>query len=288
MIDAAPAPACALTIDVEDWFHILDLETTPDVDGWSALESRVERGFHALLELLARHDVRATCFFLGWVAERFPHLVHEAKRAGHEIGSHGLHHTLVYTMTADAFREDARRSRELLEDLSGSRVLGYRAAGFSVTENTPWFFDEVAEAGFAYSSSIFPASRGHGGMAGGRLEPYVVETRGRPVVEAPVTVAETCGRRMCFFGGGYLRLFPYALVERMTRRVLAEGRPVIFYVHPREADPEHPRLPMPAVRRFKSYVNLDSMMPKLDRLMERLRFRPLHELVLDPSTTCIP
>lgn len=271
------------TIDVEDWFHILDLESGPDVDGWSRLESRVERGFQQLLDLLDRRSVRATCFFLGWVAERFPALVREASERGHEIASHGCTHTLVYTMTPEAFLEDARRSRELLADITGSPVLGYRAAGFSVTAETPWFFEQVAAAGFRYSSSIFPAARQHGGMRTDQLVPFDVACEHGVLREAPVTVAEVLGKRICFFGGGYLRLFPYAVIERMSRRVLAEGRPVIFYVHPREVDPGHPRLEMPAIRRFKSYVNLATTRPKLERLIEDFEFRTLAEILFEPS-----
>jgi polysaccharide deacetylase family protein (PEP-CTERM system associated) len=264
--------SCILSIDVEDWFHLLDLDSTPDLARWDALPSRVERNFTRLLDLLDDKRVSATCFFLGWVADRFPHLVREASRRGHEIASHGYSHTLVYQMTPEQFYQDARRSRELLEKIVGRPVSGYRASGFSVTEDTPWFFEKLGEAGYRYSSSVFPASRGHGGLRTRNLAPYAVPCDGVSVTEVPITVQSVFGKRVCFFGGGYLRLFPYRVIKEMTRSVLAEGRPVVFYVHPREIDPDQPRLAMGPSRRFKSYVNLRTTEPKLRRLLDDFEF----------------
>jgi polysaccharide deacetylase family protein (PEP-CTERM system associated) len=155
----------------------------------------------------------------------------------------------------------------VLEDIAGAPVLGFRASGFSVTEKTPWFFEKLVEAGYSYDSSTFPASRGHGGLAGGALAPYGRDTPAGKLAEFPVTVSEVLGKRLCFFGGGYLRLFPYPLVKHMSRAVLEQGRPVIFYVHPREIDPGHPRLPMSASRRFKTYVNLDTTERKIRQIL---------------------
>ncbi|MFZ0922394.1 MAG: XrtA system polysaccharide deacetylase, partial [Candidatus Acidiferrales bacterium] len=253
---------CVFSVDVEDWFHILDLPATPDVTEWDGLPSRVERNFQRLLETFEQKGVRVTCFFLGWVGEKFPSLVKDAVRHGHEIASHGYAHRLTYQMTPDAFYQDAVRSKNILEDIAGRAVWGYRSAGFSVTHDTDWFFDKLIEAGYLYDSSLFPAARGHGGMANGQRSPFWVERPSGQLFEFPLSVAEVMGKSMCFFGGGYLRLFPYPVICRMARRVLSEGRPVIFYVHPREIDPEHPRLPMSWKRRFKSYVNLESTMPK--------------------------
>jgi polysaccharide deacetylase family protein (PEP-CTERM system associated) len=251
-------------VDVEDWFHILDVASEPPLETWSSLESRVEKNFRRLLELFELHHTRATCFFLGWVGEHFPQLVREAVRGGHEVASHGYAHKLVYQLTREQFVADAVRAKRILEDISGEPVLGYRSAGFSVTESTGWFFDALAEAGYQYDSSVFPAARSHGGMRSARREPHQIAAG---LTEFPMTVADLFGRPMCFFGGGYLRLFPYALIRRMARRVLAEGRPVIYYIHPREIDPAHPRLPMSAARRFKSYVNLQTTEAKLGRIL---------------------
>ena len=267
MPKSAIAVPSILSVDVEDWYHILNVSSAPPMETWQTLSSRVEMNFHRLLDLFEERQAHATCFFLGWVAERFPQLVREAAERGHEIASHGYAHRLVYRMTRGEFYADAVRARKILEDVSGTAVAGHRSPGFSVTEDTPWFFAAVAAAGYQYDSSIFPARHGHGGMRSSRREPYRMEAEGANLIEFPISVADLFGQPMCFFGGGYLRLFPYALIRRMARRVLAEGRPVIYYVHPREIDPAHPRLPMSAVRRFKSYINLHSTEVKLKRIL---------------------
>lgn len=276
---AACRSGCIFSVDVEDWFHILDIPGGPPLASWNSLPSRVETNFTRLLDLFSKHNAEVTCFFLGWVGERFPNLVKEASRRGHEIASHGYTHRLVYEMTREEFLDDAARSRKLLEDLSGAPVLGYRSAGFSVTERSPWFFDALREAGYQYDSSVFPASRGHGGMASSPRVPYHIGESDSGILEFPVTVADVLGKPFCFFGGGYLRLFPYSMVRRMTRQVLSEGRPVVFYIHPREIDPSHPRLPMSWIRRFKSYVNLRSTESKLDRILTEFPVTPFRALL---------
>lgn len=270
---------CVFSIDVEDWFHILDLPSTPAVDRWSALPSRVEKDFLELLDLFAAHRVRTTCFFLGWVAEKFPHLVREAVRRGHEIGSHGYAHRLVYAMSAREFRCDAEKAKRIIESAAGERVDGFRAPGFSAVPATPWFFDELGEAGYRYDSSVFPAHRNHGGWAGAERGPHLAGRPGRRIVEIPVTVRTVLGRDLSFFGGGYLRLFPFTAIREMTAATLREGLPVVFYVHPREIDPGHPRLPMAWRRRFKTYVNLATTRAKIERLLAQFEFLTFREYV---------
>jgi polysaccharide deacetylase family protein (PEP-CTERM system associated) len=255
--------------------------STPALSQWEALPSRVERNFLTLLELFGEFDVHVTCFFLGWVAKRFPHLVREAARQGHEIASHGYAHKLVYEITRDEFYHDAVKSREILEDITGHSILGYRSSGFSVTEKTLWFFESVAQAGYRYDSSVFPAARGHGGWKSGRYAPYVVPTDSGGVVEFPLTVTRVLGQPMCFFGGGYLRLFPFSLTKKMTLKVLGEGRPVVFYIHPREIDPDHPRLPMNLKREFKTYVNLKTTAPKIKSLLSEFEFTTFERFMED-------
>ncbi len=286
-VDSAPAAAplpSIFSIDVEDWFHILDIPGAPQAASWDALPSHVEANALRLLDVLDEHRAKATCFFLGWVARRHPRLVKEAARRGHEIASHGFAHRLVYHMSRREFFEDASVSRLTLEDLSGSRVLGYRSAGFSVTERVDWFFETLAEAGYRYDSSVFPAPGGHGGIRNHRRDPHVIAANAARVVEFPVSVADLFGRAFCFFGGGYLRLFPYRLIRRMARQVLAEGRPVVFYVHPREIDPSGPRLPMPAVRRFKSYVNLHTTERKVRKILSEFPVTTFRDFLLSHSS----
>ncbi len=270
---------CIFTVDVEDWFHILALPTMPDTAAWSTLPSHVGKNFHAMLDIFDDRNVQVTCFFLGWVAQRFPELVTAAAERGHEIASHGYSHRLIYEMTPDEFFEDISKSKQIIEDIACKRVIGYRAPGFSVTNETPWFFDKLAQAGFRYDSSIFPGPRQHGGYVAWGRHPSTVETSYGPIEEFPVTVSTILGRPLCFFGGGYLRLAPYALIRKMARRVLDEQRPVIFYVHPREIDPSHPRMQMNALRRFKSYVNLNTTRGKMDRILKDFSFTTFDALL---------
>jgi len=255
------------SIDVEDWFNISAVESEPEVSAWDGLPTCVDRDFPRLLELFAESNVKVTCFFLGYFARRFPFLVRQAVEQGHEVASHGFYHRLVFQQTPDGFREDVLSARKLLEDIAGTPVLGHRAAAFSVTRETPWFFERLAQAGYVYDSSVFPAPHGIGGLKTDRLEPHEIATPSGRIVEFPISAVRVLGRPMCFFGGGYLRLFPYALIRSMGRRALRDGRPVVFYIHPREINPDHPRLPMNLKRRFKSYVNLHTVEGKLRRIV---------------------
>jgi len=269
---------CVLSIDVEDWFHILDLPSTPGIAEWDELPSRVERNFLRLLDLAAENRVRCTCFFLGWIANRHPRLVKAALQHGHEIASHGWAHRLAYELTPKEFYEDAAKSKDTIEQISGCRVLGYRSAGFSLTGRNDWVFDELLRAEYVYDSSVFPASHGHGGWRNGHYAPYLVKRPGGDLIEFPMSVEEVLGRPLCFFGGGYLRLFPLSVIRSMTASVLRQGRPAIFYIHPREIDPEQPRLAMNAWRQFKSYVNLGTTEGKLRELLREYEFVTLEEL----------
>jgi polysaccharide deacetylase family protein (PEP-CTERM system associated) len=276
---AAAKQVCVFSVDVEDWFHILDLPGTPPLAKWAALPSRVEKNFLKLLDILDEANAKVTCFFLGWVGQRFPHLVKEAAKRGHEIASHGYAHMLTSHMTPAGFLRDAKKSKRILEEVVGQQVYGYRAAGFSVTESTRWFFDKLIEAGYLYDSSVFPARRGHGGLRNGRRGPHVIAGPSGAIIEFPMTVEPVFGAPMCFFGGGYLRLFPYAMMKHMAKRVLANGLPVIFYVHPREIDPEQPRLPMNLKRRFKSYVNLKATEQKIRRILSDFQITSFQNLL---------
>ncbi len=270
---------CIFSVDVEDWFHILDLPSTPSLDQWDALPSRVEKNFLRLLDLFGEKQVRITCFFLGWVAARYPHLIRAAREFGHEIASHGYAHRLIYQMTPAQFFDDALRAKRTIEDTSGCQVIGYRASGFSVTHGTPWFFEKLAEAGYRYDSSVFPARRGHGGMTGAEYAPHFVQAGSGQLVEFPITLTKILNTPVCLFGGGYLRLAPWALIRRGAERVLRMGRPVVFYLHPREIDPHQPRLDMGLLRRFKSYVNLDTTEEKLRQILSTFEFTTFAEFL---------
>jgi len=274
----ARAAGC-ISVDVEDWFHILDSPAVPPIDAWSSMQSRVQRNVERLLTLLGETDTRATLFWLGWAAERHAELVRRCQAAGHEIASHGYGHVLAYEVGRDAFQQDVHRGKGLLEDVTGQRVRGFRAAGFGIRDQERWALDVIREAGHDYDSSIFPGPRGHGGMASARLGLHVIEKASGALVECPMSAVEVLGRRLSLFGGGYLRLAPRRVIRWGINRLHASGHPLIIYVHPREIDPEHPRLPLSLKRRFKSYVNLKSTMPKLDWLCRQYALCTMSELV---------
>jgi len=257
---------CILSVDIEDWYHISGLPNTPQLPEWDRFPSRIEANFRKLLDIFSTKKAKATCFFLGWVAEKYPHLVKEALQRGHEIASHGYSHKLAYEMSERDFLLDVRKAKDILEAISGVNVLGYRAPGFSVTEDTPWFFDKLIEAGYEYDSSVFPAPRVFGGIKTDKFAPHVIRRNSKEITEFPVTAIKILGKPYCCFGGGYLRLAPYFLIRRLSRDVLAQNRPVIFYIHPREIDPAQPRLKMSLHRKFNTYVNLNTTMSKITNI----------------------
>jgi len=268
------------TVDVEDWFHILEVTGTPDLAGWDSLPPRLERNFRVLLDLLAEADVKATCFALGWVAKRFPGLLREAVDRGHDVASHGFGHQIVRSLSQAQFREDIRTAKAAIEDATGRPVRGYRAPGFSITRDTPWAFDEIIQAGYIFDSSVFSAPHGHGGMPGAPRHPYVIRSATGTLIEFPISIADTPFGPQCFFGGGYLRLIPLWLIQAMAKRVRNDGRGVIWYIHPREIDPDHPRLKMSLKRRFRSYVNLRGTAGKLKAILRTGNFVTCSELAL--------
>ena len=212
------------------------------------------------------------------MAKKNPALVRRSAAAGHEIACHGYGHVPAYQVGRRIFAEDARRGKAVLEEITGQSVTGFRAAGFSATEDTRWTFAEIKAAGYVYDSSVFPAHHAHGGMAASEVRPYVVPTAAGDLFELPQSVVTILGRRVSLFGGGYLRLAPRPLIHWGIGRLQRAGRPLIVYVHPREIDPDHPRLPLSSLHRFKSYVNLASTMPKLEWLLSNYRFVRMRDL----------
>ncbi len=255
------------SVDVEDWFNTMRNEPKPSE--WDTIPSHVEKNLRRFLDLFDETDTKVTCFFLGYIGRRFPDLVKETAARGHEIASHGFFHQCIYDLTREGFRKDVTESKKVLEDAAGRAVKGYRAPGFSVDQRSPWFFEELAAAGYEYDSSVFPAPHRTGGMRTSKLAPHVMDLGGgAKLTEFPITAVDVLGKPMCFFGGGYLRLFPYEVIRLMSRRVLAEERPVVYYIHPREIDPHHPRSPMKPLAKFSAYVNLASTEPKVRSILQ--------------------
>jgi polysaccharide deacetylase family protein (PEP-CTERM system associated) len=271
----------AMTVDVEDYFHVTAFAGSLDRERWSSQESRVERNTHVLLELFERHRVRTTFFVLGWVAERVPGLIKELHRAGHEIACHGLTHELVYKQTPQVFRQETQRSKSLLEDLTGAKVRGYRAATYSITAESLWALDILEELGFEYDSSVFPVRHDLYGIPGASRQPFRVAS-GR-LLEVPLTTVRVFGQHLPCAGGGYFRLLPYAAFRWALRRVNNEGMPAVFYLHPWEIDPAQPRIEAPWRSRFRHYTNLHRTAARLEALLTDFRWATMAEVFLTPA-----
>jgi polysaccharide deacetylase family protein (PEP-CTERM system associated) len=261
-----------LTVDVEEWFHILEVDGGYTRADWPRLESRVEANTDALLALFAELGATATFFVVGWVAERHPALVRRIAAAGHEIASHSYWHEVVPRHTRASFAEDLATSRKILEDVSGLPVRGFRAPGGSITPATAWALDAIAEAGFAYDASLNPGHSSHGGFPTPYLGPHRLRCASGTLDEIPWTTVGLGGRRVPFAGGGYLRLFPTRWIQACVGAEHRAGRPVTIYVHPREIDPDQPRMALPWKRRFKYYVGLRGTAAKLRALLGAHRF----------------
>ncbi|MCK6369912.1 MAG: DUF3473 domain-containing protein [Gammaproteobacteria bacterium] len=274
----SPAGLNGMSVDVEDYFQVSAFRPFIDPARWDEHPLRVERNVRLILEVFAAARARATFFWLGWVAERLPGLVRDVAAAGHEIASHGYRHVRVHEQSVAEFRDDVRRTKALLEDLSGQAVIGYRAASFSLTDECLWALDELGEAGYRYSSSINPVRHDHYGM---RAAPrFAFRFGGHALPEIPVTTVELGSMRLPCGGGGYFRLLPYwwsrAALGRVAR---GEGRPLVFYFHPWEVDPEQPRVAGIDLRtRFRHYVNLAAFEGKLRRLSGDFRWAPMREV----------
>ncbi len=232
-----------MTVDVEDYFHVSVFDGIVPRSQWDRLESRVCRNTERLLDLLAEHGVRATFFVLGWVAERHPALVARIAAAGHEVASHGYGHRLVYDQTPSAFRDDVRRAKALLEQASGMAVNGYRAPSYSIVPRSLWALDVLIEEGHTYDASIFPIRHDRYGIPVSARHPYVIDRANGRLIEVPASTARAAGTNLPIAGGGYFRLLPYGWTRWGIQRVnQTERRPVIFYLHPWEIDPDQPRL----------------------------------------------
>ncbi len=276
------------TVDVEEHFQVSAFERFVDRAAWETLESRVARNVERLLEFLAAHETRGTFFVLGWIAEKHADVVRAISDAGHEIASHGWGHRRVTELTPDAFRKSVRRSKAILEDLIGCKVVGYRAPSFSIVRGREWALDILIEEGYRYDSSLFPIKRrGYGYVSGGRDPHWIDRPRGG-IYEVPPCTLRRVGQNLPAAGGAYFRIFPYALVRAAFEDAAKRGVPGTFYVHPWEVDPDQPRVAASAWSRFRHYTGLRRTLPRLRRLLSEFRFRPIAEnlaAVLSPATS---
>jgi polysaccharide deacetylase family protein (PEP-CTERM system associated) len=265
----------ALTIDVEDYFHVTGFEGCVSRSQWDDFAPRVGGTTRRLLDHLAAAGARATFFVLGWVAERDPGLVRAIQAAGHEIGCHGYWHRLIYEQTPQAFRADLWRAQAAIADAIGERVRAYRAPSFSITPRSLWALDVLIEEGFTLDSSIYPTHHDRYGVPGASLAPHCIERDEGALWEFPPPVWRFCGYPLPVGGGGYFRLFPYALTRHALQRINAAGRPFAAYLHPWELDPDQPRLRPGRLRAFRHYVNLKRTESRLVRLLRDFRFGTL-------------
>lgn len=256
----------ALTIDVEDYFQVSALAHHFPRCDWEHVPCRVERNVDLILALLDEHRACATFFTLGWVAERYPQLVRRIAAQGHEIASHGYEHERASAQGRGHFLADIVLAKAVLEDIAGERVSGYRAPSFSISKANLWAHDCIAEAGYLYSSSVYPVRHDHYGIPDAPRFPYRLENG---LLEVPVTTMRWLGRNWPAGGGGYFRLLPYSVSRWQIGKVNQdEGRAAIFYFHPWEIDPEQPRVRNASIKtRFRHYVNLGRTEGRLRRLL---------------------
>ena len=264
-----------LTVDVEDYYQVSAFEPLVGLAKWDQYPSRVVRNTNVILRALDRHNIKATFFILGWTGERYPDLVKEINKRGHSVGCHSFQHRLIYHLTPEDFREDTRRAKDILEQITGKHVRGYRAPSYSITRKSLWAYDILEQLGFEFSSSVFPIHHDRYGIPDApRFEHRVP---GHNLMEYPISTARFFGRNIPVSGGGYFRLFPY----RFTRMALSainkrEKKPFIFFIHPWETDPEQPRMKNAThISRFRHYTNLAKTEGRFENLLHDFRFIPV-------------
>lgn len=271
-----------LSVDVEDYFQVEAFSKVVPRADWDRWPSRVVANTNRILDLFDEFGVKGTFFTLGWVAQKFPALVREIHRRGHELACHSFWHRPVYQLTPETFREDLLQARDAIEQASGVRVVGYRAPSWSITAQSLWALDVLAEEGFLYDSSIFPIRHDLYGIPGAKRFPYRPPTARSTLMEFPPATVQIMGNTLPAAGGGYLRIFPLAYTQwalrQLEREFAGEGVAVV-YLHPWEIDPEQPRIAAQLKSRFRHYTNLHRMEPRLRALLNNFRFEPFREVV---------
>jgi len=273
----------ALTVDVEDYFQVTAFEKYVNRDSWDACSLRVVHNTMKILDMLDAADVKATFFVLGWVAERCKALVLEIRQRGHEVACHGYGHELVYRIGPDRFRQDIRKARSILEEITSEKVQGYRAPSCSITKDSLWAFDILIEEGFTYDSSIFPVLHDIYGIPKAKRFPHEVTTGNGTIREFPLSTIEIAGYRFPVAGGGYLRLYPLWLTQKAISHINNnEKQPAIVYFHPWEIDPDQPRIKAGLKSRFRHYLNLDKNEVKIRELLSSIEVAPMKQILAFP------
>jgi len=270
-----------LSIDVEDYFHVTGFENCVKFKDWDRFESRIGENTRHLLELLGRENIKATFFFLGWVAERNKDLVKEVKGQGHEIGCHSFCHKMISTQQRKEFKEDTERSKSILEDIIGEKIIGYRAPTYSITKKTLWALDILIELGFQYDSSIFPIFHDRYGIPDFPRNPHFIEREGfGRILEFPPSTVRILNHNIPIAGGGYFRILPYKLIRWGIKRInLIENQLAIIYLHPWELDPKQPRINGSFLSRFRHYINLQHTEKRLCKLIKDFKFTSFENII---------
>ncbi len=268
-----------LSVDVEEYFHATTFESVIPRSEWEERKGRSARSIDRLLGRFDDWKVRATFFVLGWFAERNRELVARIQKEGHEVACHGYDHRLIYNMTPDSFRNDVRRAKGLIEEITGAEVLGYRAPTFSIVLRTAWAIPILIEEGFAYDSSIFPIHHDRYGIPDFPREPVRISSPDGSLVEFPLTTIRIGGLNIPISGGGYLRLLPFPIVRRAIAKVRQRGELVNLYVHPWEIDTSLPRVPISLLKRLRHYHGIDKVESRLARLVGEGRFSPFGDVL---------
>lgn len=273
----------ALTIDVEDFFHVGAFSKVIQPEQWASIDGgRVVENTQKLLSMFKECNYSATFFVLGWVADKYPDLVKQIHEEGFEVASHGWSHQLVYTQTEETFYEETKRSKECLEGLIGRPVRGYRAASYSITSKSVWALDILADLGFEYDSSLFPVKHDVYGMPGTPFHPYHQKVgQGRAIAEFPLSTYNMMGYRLPIAGGGYFRLFPYWFSKFCFKSIESSDKPFVFYLHPWEIDPEQPRVGASLKSKFRHYNNLSKCENRLRRLLKDFEFDSMENVLAD-------
>jgi polysaccharide deacetylase family protein (PEP-CTERM system associated) len=270
----------ALSVDVEDWFQVTNFEKVIDRANWDACEPRVVVNVHRILDILSSKRVQATFFILGWIAERFPHLVEAIREQGHEISTHGYDHRQIQEQTREEFARDVAKAIQVLENIIGEKIIGYRAPSYSIVPETLWAWELLADQGIRYDSSVFPIKHDRYGVPGLPRYPFTITLgQGRELVEFPLSTVRILGRNIPIAGGGYLRLYPYWFVRWAVRRINRRGHPVIFYLHPWEIDPFQPRQDVDFLRKLRHYSNLWTTENKIKALLGDFQFASVREVL---------
>jgi polysaccharide deacetylase family protein (PEP-CTERM system associated) len=277
-------PTNIASADIEDYFQVEAFAGSIDRSTWQSYSCRVESNTRRLLDLFDDCGVKGTYFVLGWVAERFPGLVRDIAGRGHELACHSYWHRRVYKLTPGEFREDTQRAKDVIEQASGAAIFGYRAPSFSISNQSLWAFDILAELGFTYDSSVFPVRHDIYGIPDAPRSPFVVKTASGPVVEYPMATFRLVGRgNLPVAGGGYLRIFPFWYTDLGVRRAWRDGVPVVSYIHPWEVDPGQPRLTAPLKSRLRHYTNLSKTEERWRKLVRLGAFSSFRESRLAES-----